>query len=324
MTNLSVLYDAPGPRAKRRNVLYAVLFVAVLGAFFWWVLQTMADKNQLDAEKWDVFVTDSRIWTTFLWPGLQNTLIAASLSLVIALPLGVLFGIGRLSDHWWIRRPCDVIVEFFRAVPVLLMMIFANAAYAEWSNIDRDVRPLYAVVTGLVLYNASVLAEIVRAGVQTLPRGQGEAARAIGLRKGQTMVFVLLPQAVTAMLPAIVSQLVVIVKDTTLGGAMLGYSELLTNARLVSTNYANTIAAYTVAALIFIALNFLLTSLASWLEKRLRRGKRGTGTVVKVDPSGLMDQPGGVALTPDVSVPEPRAVATTGASPDSARTDVTS
>ncbi|GAB2911725.1 amino acid ABC transporter permease [Streptomyces mayteni] len=323
MTNLSVLYDAPGPRAKRRNVLYAVLFLAVLGAVFWWIYRTMADKNQLDAEKWDVFVTDSRVWTTFLWPGLQDTLIAASLSLVIALPLGVVFGIGRLSDHWWIRRPCDVIVEFFRAVPVLLMMVFANAAYAEWSDVDRDVRPLYAVVTGLVLYNASVLAEIVRAGVQTLPRGQGEAARAIGLRKGQTMVFILLPQAVTAMLPAIVSQLVVIVKDTTLGGAMLGYSELLTNARLVSTNYANTIAAYTVAALIFIALNFLLTSLASWLEKRLRRGKRGTGAVVKPDPSGLTDQPG-LALTPEVSVPEPRTVAASGASSDSARSDATS
>ncbi|MDT0320642.1 amino acid ABC transporter permease [Streptomyces millisiae] len=324
MTNLSVLYDAPGPRAKRRNALYAVLFVAVLGAFFWWVVRAMNDKNQLDAEKWDVFVTDSRIWTTFLWPGLQDTLIAAGLSLVIALPLGVVFGIGRLSDHWWIRRPCDVIVEFFRAVPVLLMMIFANQAYALWSDVDRDVRPLYAVVTGLVLYNASVLAEIVRAGVLTLPRGQGEAARAIGLRKGQTMVHVLLPQAVTAMLPAIVSQLVVIVKDTTLGGAMLGYSELLSNARLVSTNYANTIAAYTVAAILFIALNFLLTSLASWLENRLRRGKRGTGVVVKNDPTDPADSTSMASAIPTPQVSEPQLAAPAGvAAPGKPGTDPT-
>ncbi|WP_129842801.1 amino acid ABC transporter permease [Streptomyces sp. RFCAC02] len=285
MTNLSVLYDAPGPRAKRRNFALTVLFVVVLGGVLWLVLDALGDKGQLAGEKWDVFVTDSRIWSTYLWPGLQKTLQAAFLSLLIALPLGAILGIGRLSDHWWIKRPCEVIVEFFRAIPVLLMMIFANEAYAMWSDVDRDVRPLYAVVTGLVLYNASVLAEVFRAGVLSLPRGQHDAARAIGMRKGQTMVSILLPQAVTVMLPAIVSQLVVIVKDTTLGGGALGYSELMRNSGLVSTNYSNTIAAYVVAAILFIALNFLLTSLAAWLEKWIRNRKRGTGAVLHADPT---------------------------------------
>ncbi|WP_052851403.1 amino acid ABC transporter permease [Streptomyces avicenniae] len=287
MTNLSVLYDAPGPRAKRRNAALAVLFIVVLGLLLWVTINALNDKNQLDAEKWDPFVTDSRVWSTYLWPGLQETLKAAFLSLVIALPLGAILGIGRLSDHWWIRRPCDVVVEFFRALPVLLLMLFANEAYFQWSDVDREVRPLYAVVTALVLYNASVLAEIVRAGVKSLPSGQQDASRAIGMRKGQTMVTILLPQAVTVMLPAIVSQLVVIVKDTTLGGVMLGFGELLSNARLVSTNYSNTIAAYAVAAAIFIVLNFLLTSFASWLEKKIRRGKRNPGASVTGEPSGL-------------------------------------
>ncbi|MFI7275828.1 amino acid ABC transporter permease [Streptomyces sp. NPDC049879] len=287
MTNLSVLYDAPGPRAKRRNAALAVLFIAVLLLALWVVVNALNDKNQLDGAKWDPFVTDSRVWETYLWPGLQETLKAAFLSLVIALPLGAILGIGRLSDHWWIRRPCDVVVEFFRAIPVLLLMLFANEAYFQWSDVSREDRPMYAVVTGLVLYNASVLAEIVRAGVKTLPTGQHDAARAIGMRKGQTMTIVLLPQAVTAMLPAIVSQLVVIVKDTTLGGVMLGYSELLSNSRLVATNYSNTIAAYVVAAVLFIALNFLLTSFASWLEKKARRGKRTTGAAVTAAPGGL-------------------------------------
>ncbi|MEV1011743.1 amino acid ABC transporter permease [Streptomyces sp. NPDC049881] len=286
MTNLSVLYDAPGPRAKVRNAFLAVLFIAVLALVAWVTIDALNDKNQLDAEKWDPFVSDSRVWSTYLWPGLQETLKAAFLSLLIALPLGAILGIGRLSDHWWVRRPCDVIVEFFRALPVLLLMLFANEAYFQWSNVERDDRALYAVVTALVLYNASVLAEIVRAGVKTLPSGQHDAARAIGMRKGQTMTIVLLPQAVTAMLPAIVSQLVVIVKDTTLGGVMLGFPELLSNSRLVSTNYSNTIAAYTVGAVIFIVLNFLLTFFASWLEKKIRRGKRGTGATVTVAPGG--------------------------------------
>jgi glutamate transport system permease protein len=281
MSDLSVLYDAPGPRARTRNLVYSAVFLVLLGLALWWVLDTMAGKNQLAAEKWSPFVTDSRVWTTYLIPGLLNTLKAAVLAIVIALPLGALLGIGRLSEHRWVSRPVGTVVEFFRAIPVLLMMVFANQAYAQFTDIDSEVRPLYAVVTGLVLYNSSVIAEIVRAGILSLPSGQTDAAKAIGMRKSQIMLYVLLPQAVTAMLPALVSQLVVIVKDTALGGAVLGYAELLNQTRVITANYgANTIAALTVIALIFIVLNFLLTSFASWLEGRLRRGKRSTGAVL--------------------------------------------
>ncbi|MEV6396224.1 amino acid ABC transporter permease [Streptomyces sp. NPDC051907] len=277
----SVLYDAPGPRAKRRNVLFTIVFLVALAAVVWWVLLSLADKNQLDWAKWEPFFTDSRAWTTYLLPGLENTLIAATLAMVIALPLGAFLGIARLSDHGWVRGAGGTVVEFFRAIPVLILMLFANAAYSEFTDVSPDTRPLYAVVTGLVLYNASVLAEVVRAGILSLPRGQTDAAKAIGMRKGQTMRFVLLPQSVTAMLPAIVSQLVVIVKDTALGGAMLGFSELLASVRPMSANYgANTIASFTVVAVIFVILNFALTTFASWLEGRLRRGKRTTGAVV--------------------------------------------
>ncbi|MCF6523916.1 amino acid ABC transporter permease [Streptomyces sp. JJ36] len=281
MSNLSVLYDAPGPRAKVRNVAYTVVFLGALVLVGWWVLDTMADKDQLTEEKWSPFVTDSRVWTTFLLPGLANTLKAAGLAIVIALPLGALLGIARLSDHRWVSAPAGVVVEFFRAIPVLLMMVFANQMYAQFTTVESEVRPLYAVVTGLVLYNGSVIAEIVRAGILSLPSGQTDAAKAIGMRKGQTMSYVLLPQAVTAMLPALVSQLVVIVKDTALGGAMLGFDDLMNQVSNISANYgANTIASFTAVAVIFIALNFLLTNLASWIEARIRRGKRTTGAVV--------------------------------------------
>ncbi|MFF5506431.1 amino acid ABC transporter permease [Streptomyces roseolus] len=273
----SVLYDVPGPKAKRRNVLYTIVFLAVLGLVAFWVLSAMADKNQLAAEKWSPFVTDSQVWTTYLIPGLMETLKAAALSILIALPLGAALGIGRLSDHRWVRVPVGAVVEFFRAIPVLLLMMFANAVYAAYTPVSSDFRPLYAVVTGLVLYNASVIAEVVRAGVLSLPRGQGDAAVALGMRKGQTMLYVLLPQAVTVMLPALVSQLVVIVKDTALGGALLGFGELLSQNRQITANYgANTIAAFTVIALIYIVLNALLTHLAARLEKRLRQGRKAS------------------------------------------------
>jgi glutamate transport system permease protein len=275
----SVLYDTPGPRAKRRNLLLSVVFFVLLALLLWWIWQTMDDKGQLRWALWKPF-TESQAWTTYLLPGLGDTLKAAALAMLIALPLGAVFGISRLSDHRWVRGPAGVVVEFFRAIPVLLLMLFANEFYDRYTNVTSEQRPLYAVVTGLVLYNASVLAEIVRAGILSLPKGQSEAAMAVGLRKGQTMTNVLLPQAVTAMLPAIVSQLVVIVKDTALGGVMIGFTELLNTRGTLAANYANVVQSFVVVAVIYIVLNFILTSFASWLEKRLRRSKRSTGVVL--------------------------------------------
>ncbi|WBO63410.1 amino acid ABC transporter permease [Streptomyces camelliae] len=277
----SVLYDAQGPRAKRRNILYTAVFLIALAALGWWVYTSLDDKGQLDWALWKPFFSGTEAYSTYIWPGLQNTLKAAALAMVIALPLGAVLGIARLSDHVWVRIPATVVVEFFRAIPVLVLMIFGIALYSQYTNVSSDDRPLYAVVTGLVLYNASVLAEIVRAGILALPRGQSEAALAIGLRKGQLMRLILLPQAVTTMLPAIVSQLVVIVKDTALGGAVLTFPELLSSANTMSGYYgANVIASFTVVAVIFVIINFSLTSFASWLEGRLRRGKKSTGAVL--------------------------------------------
>ncbi|MEU6099817.1 amino acid ABC transporter permease [Streptomyces flaveolus] len=294
----SVLYDAQGPRAKRRNVLFTVVFLVALAALLWWVFSTLDDKGQLEWVLWKPFFTDTEAWSTYIWPGLQNTLKAAALAVIIALPLGAVLGIARLSDHAWVRVPAAIVVEFFRSIPVLVLMIFGLALFAEYTNVDSDDRPLYAVVTGLVLYNASVLAEIVRSGILALPKGQAEGAMAIGLRKGQVMRLILLPQAVTAMLPAIVSQLVVILKDTALGGAVLTFSELLASANTMSAYYgANTIASFTVVALIYIALNFALTTFASWLERRLRRAKKSTGAVLKVDDAGTPGPPAAGAGT---------------------------
>ncbi|WP_037883698.1 MULTISPECIES: amino acid ABC transporter permease [unclassified Streptomyces] len=280
----SVLYDTPGPKAKVRNWIYSGIFVVLFGLVLWWALSLMGENGQLDADKWSPFVTDSRVWTTYLIPGLLETLKAGALSMAIALPLGALLGIGRLSDHAWVQWLVGTWVEFFRAIPVLMLMLFGNALMApRFLDVPSDTRPFWAVVTGLVLYNSAVIAEIVRAGVLSLPHGQSDAAKAIGMRKGQTMFHVLIPQAVTAMLPALVSQLVVILKDTAIGGALLGFAELLSTNRQISANYSNTIATLVVIALIYIAVNFALTSSASLLEGRLRKSKKSTGAVVGVN-----------------------------------------
>ncbi|MEU2357132.1 amino acid ABC transporter permease [Streptomyces misionensis] len=304
----SVLFDTPGPRAKRRNILYTAGFLVVLAAVVWFVYSALDEKGQLAWSLWKPFFTSAEAYTTYIWPGLENTLEAAALAMVIALPLGAVLGIARLSDHAWVRATAAVVVEFFRAIPVLVLMIFGLALFAQYTGVSSDDRPFYAVVTGLVLYNASVLAEIVRSGILSLPKGQSEAAQAIGLRKGQMMRLVLLPQSVTVMLPAIVSQLVVIVKDTALGGAVLTFPELLASANTMSGYYGNIIASLTVVAVIYVVINFSLTSFAHWLEGRLRRGKKSTGAVLGVqdvaDVAGTAatgaDPAGGPAGTGDI------------------------
>ncbi|MCX4781449.1 amino acid ABC transporter permease [Streptomyces sp. NBC_01264] len=290
----SVLYDTPGPRAKARNWIYSGVFLVAAAALAWWVLSSLADQNQLDADKWSPFV-EGQVWTTFLLPGLGETLRAGAISMVIALPLGALLGIGRLSDHTWVRSIVGAWVEFFRAIPVLMLMLFGSAFYVQYTGVDSAVRPLYAVITGLVLYNSAVIAEIVRAGVESLPRGQTDAAKAIGMRKGQVMTNVLIPQAVTAMLPALVSQLVVVLKDTAIGGAVLGLAELLSTYRQISANYSNIIPTLIVIAAIYIAVNFALTTFASWMEGRLRKSKRSTGAMVPVSQFDAGQNAGGAA-----------------------------
>jgi glutamate transport system permease protein len=274
----SVLYDAPGPKAKTRNIGISVVFVLVLLYIAWLVYDGFDSKGQWEAKLWEPFLAWST-WDQFLIPGLLNTLKAAGLAIVIALPIGALLGIGRLSEHKWISIPAGAIVEFFRAIPVLLLMVFAAELFSGYTDVDAEIRPLFAAVTGLVLYNGSVLAEVFRAGINALPKGQNEAAEALGMRKTQIMTNVLLPQAVTLMLPAIVSQLVVALKDTALAGQLtIGYTELIRTSGGITGNFANTIPTLIVVAILYILLNMLLSWLASILERRLsKRAKAPRG-----------------------------------------------
>jgi glutamate transport system permease protein len=295
MSAPSVLYDAPGPKAKVRNAVYSVVFLVALAAVAWFVVAALNNKDQLTAKMWTPF-TDGSTWTEYLIPGLGTTLLAAVLAIVIALPVGAVFGIARLSEHVWIRVPAGVLVEVFRAIPVLMLMLFANFFYVWYTDIDSDIRPLFAVVTGLVLYNGSVLAEVVRAGISSLPKGQSEAAFALGLRKTQTMVTILLPQAVTVMLPAIVSQLVVVVKDTALGSTILSFSDLLSNYRILSANYGNTIPTLIVIGVIYVVVNWVVTKLAAMLEQRMSRRGRSSAPPIKTSAVAVAGLPGAEPL----------------------------
>lgn len=271
-TNATVLYDAPGPTARRRNLIIAVVFIALLVAIGVWILVVLAGNDQLNSEKWNPFAK-STTWTTYVLPGLWGTLKAAALSIVLALILGAVLGVGRLSDHRWVRGIAGFLVEVLRAVPVLILMIFAYYLFADYAIVPSSQLAFAAVVTGLTLYNGSVIAEILRAGINSLPKGQTEASMALGLRKSQMMTSILLPQAVTAMLPALVAQMVVALKDSALGYA-IGYVEVVRSGIQSASYYGNYLPALVVVAIVMILINLALSWFATYLERHLRQGRR--------------------------------------------------
>lgn len=291
----SVLYDAPGPVARVRNIVYSVVVFVVVVAAAWFVYRGFANKGQFTAEKWEPFL-DGAVWSTYILPGLRGTVVAALLSIVFALVIGMIFGIARLSDHRWVRWTAGTIVEIARAVPVLILMIFLFALYSEYDLFESEYLALGAVVTALTIYNGSVIAEIVRAGILSLPKGQTEAGVALGLRKGQLMRLILLPQAITAMLPALISQMVVALKDSALG-YVITYEEVVRSAQQLGAAESNTIPALIVVAIIMIVLNVLLSTVATGLEKRLRAGRRKRGGAVVAADSIITDAAPGVDIT---------------------------
>ncbi|MFD5226912.1 amino acid ABC transporter permease [Microbacterium sp. NPDC058342] len=268
----SVLYDVPGPRARRRNNILTVATVVVVVAIIAFLVWRLTLTNQFSATKWNVF-TYTLVWSS-IGQMLLNTLKAFALAAVLSLALGFVLAIGRLSDHAWVRVPVTVITEFFRAVPVLVMMMIL---YYGLPTLGIDMDPYWAVVLALMVYNGSVLAEALRAGIESLPKGQREAGFAIGLRKSGVMMLILLPQAVRAMLPVIVAQLVVTMKDTALG-FLITYQELLYYAKLLSSQPGRPILqSALIIGGIYIAMCLILSGIAKWLEIRTRRSPKLKG-----------------------------------------------
>lgn len=297
----SLLFDVPGPVARARHRIYTVVTLVVLVAVLGYVgyvlngssMQPFSTGGEWTAQKWAPLFTAAS-WQHYIVPGLINTLMAAAQAAVAAVVFGMLFGVGRMSDHKWIRWPCALVVEFFRGIPLLMLIFFtvyfpvvltelAEAfpflASLGLGNVDITVNTLTAVVVGLTLYNGSVLAEVFRAGIQAVPKGQSEAAYSLGMGKTQVMTVILIPQAVASMMPAIVAQLVVLLKDTALG-YIVAYPELLRNFRFISTEHNNIIPAAIVCAVIYIATNLALSRFAIWLERRNARRGKASATVV--------------------------------------------
>ncbi len=279
MSDRSVLYDLPGPKARRRALLGTIVGTLAIALLAFVVAKRLADQGQFDGELWGPWLNPSSDQFSQVWSlvgkGVVATLVAALLAIVLSLLFGVLLGVGRMMLGRFGRMPVIGFIELFRGLPVVITIVFVWRALVEL-GVDLSFLPgepaFWYLVIGLALYNSVIIAEILRAGVASLPSGQGEAALAIGMTGGQTMRGVLLPQAFRIMLPALISQLVVILKDTSLAAVIgLGYLELLRRGNQISQVLDNPIQSLFMVALIFIAINYSLGRLATYLERRLSR-----------------------------------------------------
>ena len=265
----TVLFDTPGPKARRRSLIFSIISLVIVAGIVLWAILTLAAPRQssgitlpgsFDPSRWDIF-TDPRVWRD-IGLGALATLKAAAVAAVLALAIGIAFSILRTSASAWVRIPATVVLEFFRGMPVLLLMLFILLA--------SSFGAFWAVVLGLAVYNGAIIGEILRAGIASLPRGQREAGLSLGLTRLQTKSFIEYPQAFRQMLPVIVAQLVVLLKDTSLG-YIVGYNELIrTTMNNMLSFYGNRyqLSLFIVTLVIYLAINLSLSAVARRLARR--------------------------------------------------------
>ncbi|RLP83370.1 amino acid ABC transporter permease [Mycetocola lacteus] len=291
MSGSSVLFDAPGPKAKRRSRIISVIVTLVVLGGFGGAAYILGQPRQIsggmslpgvwDASRWDV-VTNPVLWEQ-VGGGVLNTLKAALVAAVLALILGVVFALLRTARSRWVRIPTTIVLEFLRGMPVLLMMLFILLAFSSGAYL--------AVVLGLGLYNGAIIGEALRAGIASLPKGQREAGLSIGLTPFATRMRIEFPQAFRQMLPIVVAQLVVLLKDTSLG-FIVGYPELIRTTMnnlgsALGNKYLFTL--FIITLVIYLVMNLLLSAFARWLARRSDRAQRGTAEPEK---PGGGDAPG--------------------------------
>lgn len=265
----NVLYDAPGPRARRRALIVSIIGVLVILAGIAWVIYTLAAPRTIangavlpglfDPARLDI-LSDPQLWLA-VWRGLLATLQMAVVAAVLALAVGILFSFARTARSAWIRVPIAVLLEFFRGMPVLLMMLFILLVFSTGS--------FWAGVTALAIYNGALIGEILRAGIQSLPKGQREAGLAIGLSSTRTRMMIEFPQAFRQMLPILIAQLVVLLKDTSLA-YVVGYAELLRTVTNLQNFFGNRylFTLFFIVLIIYLGVNLLLSWLARIVSRR--------------------------------------------------------
>lgn len=257
------LYEAPGPRTRRLMVAGTVVtgILVVIGIGL--VIRQFYVTGQLAPRYW-TFLAQPTTWR-YLLQGFRGTVSVALTAGVLSLLLGLVLMLGRTSGIRPLSALCRVVTDFFRGVPSLLLIYFFFLAVPQYGI---RLSSFWMITLPVTLAASGVLAEVLRAGVNAVPRGQVEAALSLGMRRGRIMFKIVLPQAVRFVIPSLISQLVVVVKDTTVA-YVVSYPDLMQNARVLITNYDALVSMYFTVAIVYILLNYAINKLSGFVAERM-------------------------------------------------------
>lgn len=257
------LYEAPGPRTRRLMVAGTVVtgILVIIGIGL--VIRQFYVTGQLAPRYW-TFLAQPTTWR-YLLQGFRGTVSVALTAGVLSLLLGLVLMLGRTSGIRPLSALCRVVTDFFRGVPSLLLIYFFFLAVPQYGI---KLSSFWMIALPVTLAASGVLAEVLRAGVNAVPRGQVEAALSLGMRRGRIMFKIVLPQAVRFVIPSLISQLVVVVKDTTVA-YVVSYPDLMQNARVLITNYDALVSMYFTVAIVYILLNYAINKLSGFVAERM-------------------------------------------------------
>ena len=248
-----LLFGAPSPRARAAQRALSTLAAFALLALAAGIVLQFHAAGQLDARFWQFFAQPST-WA-FLAQGLLGTLASAAMAAVIALVLGLVLMLARMARPRLLRWPGVAVIEFLRGTPTLLLIY---VCFLVLPQLGIKLSTYWMLTLPIGLSAAAVVAEVYRAGVLALPRGQTEAARSLGMSEAQVFFAIVFPQALRTIIPALVAQLVIVVKDTTFG-YVVTYGELMQNAKVLIANYHALVPVYLVVALLYCGVNYALS-----------------------------------------------------------------
>lgn len=262
--NKTILFEAPGPRGRRRNRIFEVASWVVLAGVAYIVIRTLNKNGAFDAAAWQPF-GQWGVWRQ-LGIGLFNNIRAAVVGMLLSMLFGCFLGWGLLSKRKAIRYSCRAFTDLFNGIPVLLLLFFISLVLP---SLGLHLPDFWFLVIALSLYSTAVIGDLVRAGVQALPHGESEAAAALGFSGFQSMWLILLPQALRMMSPALVSQMVIVLKGTTLAFVLGGYFDLLRAATVLGAYFSRSLLqAQGIAAITFMLINIALSQLASAIDRK--------------------------------------------------------
>ncbi|MHB1009411.1 MAG: amino acid ABC transporter permease [Propionibacteriaceae bacterium] len=276
-TATRVLFDEPGPRGRATIRLATVVALVLVALLVAGAVRQFAVSGQLAPYRWQFF-TYTAIVQRLVVDGIGNTFLATAVAAVFAFPLGLVLALGRISHARMLRSVSTGWIEFFRSMPMILVVYAFLLALPRFGIV---LPVFWMLVVPMILVSSATTAEVFRAGIRAIDRGQWEAAQSLGMGRALVMTQIVLPQAFRIVLPNLLTGLVSLLKDSTLG-YVVSYGELMQQGKELVAYYHYMIQTYLVIALVYVLINWLLTRLASWLQARMGT-RRTAARPIEVD-----------------------------------------